>query len=237
MEKFTRDVEKILNIRLNPTQLKALSQYEKELLDWNKRFNLTAIRDSEEIHSKHFFDSLSCVLALNGNRSGRLIDVGTGAGFPGIPLKIALPQIELTLVESIGKKAEFCRHVVARLQLDQVTVTQKRVEELGQDPHFREKYDWAVARAVANLNTLAEYLLPLLKVGGLAIAQKGESGPLEAHKAEKAIRILGGRLRQLVQVHIPGVAETRYLVIIDKLAPTPVSYPRRVGIPSKKPIH
>lgn len=237
MEKFNRDVEKILNIRMNPGQLKALSLFEKELLEWNERFNLTAIRDSEEIHSKHFLDSLSCVLALNGNRSGRLIDVGTGAGFPGIPLKIALPQIELTLVESIGKKAEFCRHMVSLLQLDQVTIVQNRVEELGQDPLFREKYDWAVARAVANMNTLAEYLLPLLKVGGLAVAQKGESGPLEAHNAEKAIRILGGGLRQLLQVHIPGVAETRYLVVIDKLAATPATYPRRVGIPSKKPIH
>jgi 16S rRNA (guanine527-N7)-methyltransferase len=237
MEKFNRDVEKILNFRMKPGQLKALSLFEKELLEWNERFNLTAIRDSEEIHSKHFLDSLSCVLALNGNRSGRLIDVGTGAGFPGIPLKIALPQIELTLVESIGKKAEFCRHMVSLLQLDQVTIVQKRVEELGKDPLFREKYDWAVARAVANLNTLAEYLLPLLKVGGLAVAQKGESGPLEAHKAEKAIRILGGGLRQLLQVHIPGVAETRYLVVIDKLAATPATYPRRVGIPAKKPIH
>jgi 16S rRNA (guanine527-N7)-methyltransferase len=237
MEKFNHEVEKILNIRLNQGQLNALSLFERELLDWNERFNLTAIRDSDEIHSKHFLDSLSCVLALNGNRSGRLIDVGTGAGFPGIPLKIALPQVDLTLVESIGKKAEFCRHVVSLLQLEHVTILQKRVEELGQNPQFRESYDWAVARAVANLNTLAEYLLPLLKVGGLAIAQKGESGPLEAHKAEKAIRVLGGRFRQLLQVHIPGVAETRYLVVIDKIATTPATYPRRVGIPSKKPIH
>jgi 16S rRNA (guanine527-N7)-methyltransferase len=176
------------------------------------------------------------VLAWKANPPHRLIDVGTGAGFPGIPLKILYPSMKLTLVESVGKKAMFCQHIVSVLGLDGVEVIQKRVEDLGQNPQHREAYDWAVARAVAHLNVLSEYLLPLLKIGGRMLAQKGESGPAEAQSAEAAMKVLGGKLEQLIPVHLPGVADDRYLVVVEKVAATPPKYPRKPGIPSKQPL-
>ncbi len=236
MEKFKKEVQQLFGIHLNPRQAAAFEVYEKELLDWNSRFNLTAIRDSESIKHKHFLDSLSCSLAIKENHPFRMIDVGTGAGFPGIPLKIVYPKTVLTLIDSVGKKLEFCHHLVEKLELDQVEVKQGRAEELGQLSAYREKYDWAVARAVANLPTLVEYLLPLVKIGGTVIAQKGENGPCEAQSAENAIRLLGGRIRQLYKIELPGVAEDRYLVVVDKIAATPPQYPRRTGIPAKKPL-
>jgi 16S rRNA (guanine527-N7)-methyltransferase len=225
-----------LGLRLSHIQLAALALYERELVDWNTRFNLTAIRDPQGIHIKHFMDSLTCLLAMRASSTIKLIDIGTGAGFPGIPLKIILPKMQLTLVESVGKKAEFCRHVVKILDLQGVDVVQERAEALGQNPSYRERYDWAVARAVAILPVLAEYLLPLVRVGGSMLAMKGESGPAEAHVAEHALRVLGGHLRQLMPVTLPGVAEERYLVVIDKIAATPSGYPRKVGVPAKRPL-
>jgi len=236
MERLYQDAFNLLGVQLTQRQLAAFERYEQELLDWNARFNLTAIRDVEGVRTKHFLDSLTCVLAWRDNPPDSLVDVGTGAGFPGIPLKILQPSLRLTLVESVGKKAEFCRHVVCKLGLDRVEVIQARAEEVGQMPKQREQYSWAVARAVANLPILVEYLLPLVRIGGSVLAQKGESAPAEAQASERAIRLLGGRLRQLVKVHLPGVAEDRYLVIIDKVAATPPNYPRRVGLPAKKPL-
>jgi 16S rRNA (guanine527-N7)-methyltransferase len=236
MQVLNRYVRSQLGLRLSPSQQAILALYERELMDWNTRFNLTAIRDPEEVHIKHFLDSLTCLLAMRDTPLGRLIDIGTGAGFPGIPLKIMLPRVQLTLVESVGKKAEFCRHVVNILDLQGVEVIQQRAETIGQDPAHRERYDWAVARAVAILPVLAEYLLPLVRVGGSMLAMKGESGPAEAHSAEHAIKLLGGHLRQLLPVTLPGVAEERYLVVIDKVAATPAAYPRKVGIPAKRPL-
>ena len=214
----------------------ALITYERELLDWNQKFNLTAIRDVESIRTKHFLDSFSCVLAWKAKPPHHLVDVGTGAGFPGIPLKIIYPAMQLTLVESVGKKAMFCQHIVRVLGLEHVNVIQARAEALGQSPQHREKYDWAVARAVANLNVLSEYLIPLVKVGGMALAQKGESGPAEAQSAEKAMELLGGKLKQLIPVNLPGVADDRYLVVVEKIAATPPKYPRKPGIPMKQPL-
>jgi 16S rRNA (guanine527-N7)-methyltransferase len=236
MQELTRQIQLQLGLHLTRAQLSALSLYERELVDWNAHFNLTAIRDPQEIHIKHFLDSLTCSLVLREKSIGRLIDIGTGAGFPGIPIKILYPKMQLTLVESVGKKAEFCRHVVRILDLQGVDVVQERAESLGQHPSHREQYDWAVARAVAILPVLAEYLLPLVRVGGSMLAMKGESGPAEAHSAERALRVLGGHLRQLLPVTLPGVAEERYLVVIDKVAATPNGYPRKVGTPSKRPL-
>ena len=197
---------------------------------------MTAIRDGEGIRSKHFLDSLTCMLVWRDRPPERLIDIGTGAGFPGIPLKIIMPRLQLTLVESVGKKLEFCRHMVEVLGLENVTCLQARAEELGLAREHREKYDWAVARAVANLPVLAEYLLPLVRVGGGMLAQKGETGPAEAHKADRAIHVLGGRIKQLIPVLLPGVTEERFLVVVDKVSATPPGYPRRVGLPAKRPI-
>jgi len=236
MQVLSQYAHRQLGLHLSRSQLSALSLYERELVDWNTRFNLTAIRDPQEIHIKHFLDSLTCLLAIRETPIGKLIDIGTGAGFPGVPIKIIIPKMQLTLVESVGKKADFCRHVVKILDLQGVEVVQERAETIGQDPAYREHYDWAVARAVAILPVLAEYLLPLVRVGGSMLAMKGESGPAEAHSAEHALRVLGGHLRQLLQVTLPGVVEERYLVVIDKVAATPSGYPRKVGVPAKRPL-
>jgi 16S rRNA (guanine527-N7)-methyltransferase len=236
MEKLYIDCCKVIGLRLSEAQIGAFKVYEEELISWNEKMNLTAIRESEQIRSKHFLDSLTCMLVWGENRPASLIDVGTGAGFPGIPLKIVMPHLKLTLVESVGKKVRFCEHIVTKLNLENVTVIKARAEELGQDSKFRERFDWAVARAVANMSILAEYLIPLVRIGGGVIAQKGESGPAEAHKADHAIHVLGGRIRHLIPITLPSVVEERYLVVIDKKAATPKSFPRHVGIPSKKPL-
>jgi 16S rRNA (guanine527-N7)-methyltransferase len=236
METLARRTQELFHITLSPRQVAALTTYERELLDWNQRFNLTAIRDAESIRTKHFLDSFSCVLAWGTTPPRRLIDVGTGAGFPGIPLKILYPGMKLTLVESVGKKANFCQHIVRLLGLEGVEVLQSRAEQVGCMPEHREQHDWAVARAVANMNVLSEYLLPLVKVGGTMLAQKGESGPAETQSAEAAIHLLGGKLRQVIPISLPGVVDDRFLILIEKFAATPPKYPRKPGIPVKKPL-
>ncbi|HLC02110.1 MAG TPA: 16S rRNA (guanine(527)-N(7))-methyltransferase RsmG [Anaerolineales bacterium] len=227
----------LLNVSLSRRQLQAFEVYAGLLIDWNARSNLTAITKPGDIAVKHFLDSLTCLLAMGTSpNAGRLIDVGSGAGFPGLPIKIACPQLRVTLVESTRKKVEFCQRVVENLGLKDVEVIHGRGEEVGHWDTHREAYDWAVARAVATLPVLVEYLLPFARVGGLAIAQKGETGLAEAHAAEAGLRILGGRIRQLVPVHLPRVAETRYLVVMEKEAATPLDYARRPGIPAKRPL-
>ena len=236
MDSLIQDAKTLFNVHLTARQVVALVNYEKELMEWNQKFNLTAIRDVESIRTKHFLDSYSCVLAWKANPPQRLIDVGTGAGFPGIPLKIIYPTMQVTLVESVGKKAMFCQHVIQTLGLEGIEVLHSRAEDVGQNPVHREAYDWAVARAVANLNILSEYLLPLVKLGGTMLAQKGETGPVEAQAAEKAMKILGGKLKQLIPVNLPGVVDDRFLVLVDKVAATPPKYPRKAGIPMKTPL-
>lgn len=236
MEHLIAGARALLQLDLTPAQVAAFETYAAELRAWNERFNLTAITDPEGIQVKHFLDSLSLLTVLPANAAGRLIDVGTGAGFPGLPLKIMLPDLRLTLVEATGKKVTFCEAVAATLGLREVTVVKARAEEIGQDPAHRAQYDWAVARAVAPLPVLAEYLLPLVRVGGQAIAQKGQSAPAEVETAAAAVQRLGGRWAQTRPVALPGVAEARYLVVYDKVAATPPAYPRRVGVPSKTPL-
>ena len=236
MEKLIHEAQALFNVHLVGRQVLALGAYEKELMSWNEKFNLTAIRDVEGIRVKHFLDSFSCVLAWKANPPSRLIDVGTGAGFPGIPLKILYPSMHVTLVESVGKKAAFCQHIVEVLRLDGVDILNTRAETVGQDSRHREGYDWAVARAVANMSVLSEYLLPLVKVGGTVLAQKGESGPAEAQSAEKAMKLVGGKLQQLIPLNLPGVVEDRYLVLVDKVHATPPNYPRKAGTPAKEPL-
>jgi 16S rRNA (guanine527-N7)-methyltransferase len=236
MEKLVQDARALFNVHLTGRQVIALTTYERELIEWSQKFNLTAIRDVAGIRTKHFLDSFSCVLAWKANPPANLIDIGTGAGFPGIPLKIIYPNTKVTLVESVGKKAMFCQHIVSLLGLEKVNVINSRAEDLGQMREHREAYDWGVARAVANMRVLAEYLLPLVQVGGMMVAQKGESGPAEVHAAEKAIKLLGGEVRQLMPVTLPGVVEERHLVLVDKVAATPPGYPRKPGIPAKKPL-
>jgi 16S rRNA (guanine527-N7)-methyltransferase len=236
MEKLVHAAQELFHIHLTGRQVMSLVTYERELLDWNQKFNLTALKDTESIRIKHFLDSFSCVLAWGANPPHYLVDVGTGAGFPGLPLKILYPAMRTTLVESVGKKAMFCEHIVRMLGLENVQVIKARAEEVGQKPEHREKYDYAVARAVAGMNVLSEYLLPLVRMGGTMLAQKGESGPAEAQSAEKVMKLLGGKLQQVIQVNLPGVADDRYLVIVNKSHATPPKYPRKPGVPMKQPL-
>ncbi len=236
MQELAQLAYQLLGYRLSRRQLQAFSRYEELLLEWNAHLNLTAIRNAEMIRIKHFLDSLTCLLAMKELTNQRVIDIGTGAGFPGIPLKIAYPSIALTLVESVGKKAAFCETIVRELGFSSVTILAMRAEETAHLPEHRERYDWAIARAVAALPTLVEYLLPLVRIGGAALAMKGESAAAEVHQAERAIEILGGKVRKLIPVQLPQVPEDRYLVVIDKIAATPPRYPRKAGTPEKRPL-
>lgn len=225
-----------LGVELSGAQLACMETYANLLVEWNKRFNLTAITDPAEIETKHFLDSLTPLLVMIDPAGQQVVDVGTGAGFPGLVLKIACPRMPVTLVESTEKKAEFCRTVIEKLDLPQARVVNQRAEAVGHEPAHREAYRWAVARAVAKLDVLAEYLLPLLQVGGHAIAQKGDTAIAESQEAESAIELLGGRLVQILPIDLPRVAETHHLVVLEKIAATPDQYPRRPGIPAKRPL-
>lgn len=228
--------DSLFGIRLNPRQMEAFDWYAGELQAWNERFNLTSVTDRNQIEIKHFLDSLSCLTAMHPRPGERIVDIGTGAGFPGIPIRIACSRVHLVLVESIGKKAQFVQHVVDQLELTNVVVINSRAEQVGKLPEYRESFDWAVARAVAVLPTLLEYLLPLVKVGGGAIAQKGDTAPAEAQSAADALEVLGGELEEIIPVELPSVTETRHLVVVLKTAATPAQYPRRPGVPGKRPL-
>jgi len=237
MKRLVDGAQQLLGLTLTQRQRQAFHLYHNELVSWNARFNLTAITDTEGIQIRHFLDSLSCLLAFDTVRQGQsLIDVGTGAGFPGLPLKIVYPALRLTLVEATGKKTDFLRHIVKLLDLRDVTVVHARAEQVGHDPLHREVYDWVTARAVAAMPTLIEYLLPLCRLGGHCLAQKGEDAAAEVTSAEPAVLLLGGRLSRLVPVELPGLAETRHLVVIEKVARTPDKYPRPPGRPAKRPL-
>jgi len=236
MEELTRYANELLGLRISPAQITAFKTYENELINWNQRFNLTAITDPVKIRIKHFLDSLTCILAIRNSNQDRVVDVGSGAGFPGIPLKIVFPSMQLTLIESVGKKANFCRHMIALLGLINVEVMNERVEVVATQDAYRQQYDWALARAVAPMPVLMEYLLPLVKIGGKALLMKGESGPIEAQESEYATHLMGGRLKQIIPVTLPGVEDQRYLITVEKIAATPEQYPRKVGTPLKKPL-
>ena len=196
VNELVKHVQNLLGFRLSAWQVNAFCKYEHELLSWNDRVNLTAVREPEQIRIKHFLDSLTCLQVIREAQAVKLIDVGTGAGFPGLPMKIVNPNLQLTLVESVGKKTNFCQHMVRTLGLEGVKVVQERVETLGQMNEHRQRYDWATARAVAVMPILVEYLLPLVKVGGGVVAMKGENAPAETQTSEHAIRLLGGHLRK-----------------------------------------
>jgi 16S rRNA (guanine527-N7)-methyltransferase len=228
-----------LGLSLNAAQLDLFQRYYQELLAWNERVNLTTIVEWEAVQVQHLLDSLACALVLPAaarQSPYAIVDVGAGAGFPGLPLRILLPQSRLTLIESVGKKAAFLRHVTALLRLDRVEVLAVRAEEAGRDPAHRQAYDLAVARAVATMATLAEYCLPLVRPGGLLVAQKGREVEEEVSAAGPALQILGGRLREVRPVQLPGLESPRHLVVVEKVQPTPERFPRRPGLPAKRPL-
>lgn len=221
-------------LELSPRQLDQFASYAAELRRWNERVNLTAIVDEREVAVRHFLDSLRLALSWgDGPRS--LVDIGAGAGFPGLPLKILRPELRLTMVESVGKKATFLEHVVAELGLADVTVLVARGEALGRQPEHREHYDVAAARAVAELRVLAEYLLPLCRIGGRMLAPKGGRIDDELEAARPAIGMLGGRIAPVESVLLPDV-DPRTLVVVDKIRPTPAEYPRPIGVAARRPL-
>lgn len=219
---------------LTVTQLDQFATYTNELQRWNERINLTAITEPKAISVRHFLDSLYCALFW-GEMPDSLIDIGSGAGFPGVPLKLLRPELRLTLVESVGKKAAFLEHLVGGLGLEGVTVLAQRAEEVGRDPQHRAEYAVVTARAVADLRVLAEYCLPLLRVGGRFLAPKGADVSAEVAAMAQALQILGGELLAIEPVTLPGV-EPRSLVVCMKVAPTPPEYPRAVGLPARRPL-
>lgn len=224
-----------LGVDLAADQLERFARFAELLIDWNGRFNLTSIVDPRDIVIKHFLDSLS-VLTVLPPEAKYVIDVGAGAGLPGLAIKIARPGLTLTLLEATRKKCEFLAALRTELKLYNVTVVNARAEDAGRDPDHREAYDVAVARAVADLPVLAEFLLPFVKVGGVAIAQKSKDIGAEVDRADTAILLLGGLNADVVRVTVPGLPDERNLIVIEKLVETPEEYPRRTGIPSKKPI-
>jgi 16S rRNA (guanine527-N7)-methyltransferase len=235
--KLPQAARDLLGVELTAEQQQVFASYAHELAEWNgTRVNLTAITEPLAVEMRHFLDSLTVLRAVAFPPQTKVIDVGAGAGFPGVPLRIVCPQIQLALLEATGKKVAFLEHIVQHLNLSNVQVINARAEEAGQNPAQRERYDVVVARAVAHMPILAEYLLPLCRVGGRCVALKGESAAAEISAAENAFRLLGGRLAQLTPIELPHVAETHYLVVIEKVAATPPHYPRRPGIPSKKPL-
>jgi len=233
-------------LSLSPAQIETFQRYAEQLLEWNQRFNLTAVTDPEQVETRHFLDSLSCLQALTAisaeplaswlARSLQALDIGTGAGFPGLPLKIVWPNLKLTLLESRQKKVRFLEHIVADLGLTTVTAVRDRAETLAHHPEHREAYDLVMGRAVAELPVLLEYALPFCRRGGMVLAQKGEAATAEAIASDRALAILGGELRRIVPVEIPGLAETRHIMVVEKTAQTPDRYPRRPGMPKKRPL-
>lgn len=227
-----------LGLNLSSSQLEQFSVYYRELVDWNRRVNLTAITDYQEVQVKHFLDSLTITLAWQpkSGAENRVIDVGTGAGMPGIPLKILFPDIRLVLLDATARKAVFLEHLKQRLGLENVEVVVGRAEEVAHHAQYREKFDLVVSRAVAALPALVELTLPFCAIGGCFIAQKKGAVDSEIIQSARAINLMGGSLREVKRVELEEFADKRQLVIIDKVSPTPENYPRRPGIPAKRPL-
>ncbi|MBI4336785.1 MAG: 16S rRNA (guanine(527)-N(7))-methyltransferase RsmG [Chloroflexi bacterium] len=227
-----------LGVVLTPAQIEHLERYAQLLAEWNQRFNLTSARALERAEVVHFLDSLSVAAALPAGvtAGGCLADIGSGAGFPGLPLKLAFPACAVTLVESVGKKARFLCHVVESLGLQSVQVVAGRAEEAARRPDLRERFDAVLARALGKLPVALELTLPFAKVGGLVVLPKQGDFQAELEGAQKALDLLGGALLRVQAVTVPGLEGPRALVVVQKIAPTPEQYPRRPGIPAKRPL-
>lgn len=238
MEKeFNQKIKEYANeigILLDEKQINQFYKYQQLLLEWNEKINLTAITDQEEIILKHFIDSLTIAKYIEKNT--KLIDVGTGAGFPGIPLKIIREDIEVTLLDSLNKRVNFLNEVIKELELSKIQTIHSRVEDFGKNKKYRETFDYATSRAVANLSTLSEYLMPLVKLKGACICMKGSAVEDEIKQSQKAISILGGAMELVDKFQLPKSDIDRNVVLLRKEKLTPMKYPRKAGLPAKEPI-
>ena len=232
-EKLIINVDK-LGINLSEIQLKQFYNYMNLLIEWNKKVNLTAITEPDEIILKHFVDSLTISKYISDGT--KVVDVGTGAGFPGIPLKIVRQDVDITLLNSLQKRINFLDEVINELDLEKITTIHSRVEDLAKIKEYREKIDLAVSRAVANLSTLLEYMLPFVKENGLCICMKGPNITQEVEDSKKAIEILGGKIEKIEKINLPGSEIERNIILIRKINKTPNKYPRKAGMPAKQPI-
>ncbi|MCD8326214.1 MAG: 16S rRNA (guanine(527)-N(7))-methyltransferase RsmG [Lachnospiraceae bacterium] len=222
------------HIELTEVQKRQFLLYYQLLIQWNDVMNLTAITDFDEVCEKHFADSISLVNVLDVSKCSSMVDVGTGAGFPGIPLKIVFPHLEVTLIDSLQKRVNFLNEVIRQLNLENINALHGRAEDFAHQIAFREKYDLCVSRAVANMNTLSEYCLPFVKTGGVFVPYKSQKGLDEIDNATKAITVLGGKYQGKTEFLLGE--EYRVLFAIEKIKPTPKKYPRKAGLPAKDPL-
>lgn len=232
-EKFISEVNKI-SVELNEVQLEQFRLYYEMLVEKNKVMNLTGITDWDEVLEKHFLDSISLIRAVDLNQKLTVMDMGTGAGFPGIPLKIAFPNLKVTLADSLNKRVLFLQEVIDALKLEDIEAIHGRAEDLARDKKYREQYDISVSRAVANLSTLSEYCLPFVKIGGQFISYKSGEIEEEVNESKSAVFLLGGKVKDIVKFELGESG--RSFIVIDKVKGTPKTYPRKAGTPSKKPL-
>ena len=225
---------KQIDIEFDDKQINQFYDYMNLLLEWNEKINLTAIVEPEEVILKHFIDSLTINKYIEKNKT--IADVGTGAGFPGIPLKIYRPDLNVTLVDSLNKRINFLNEVIDKLDLKEISTVHSRVEDFGRDKKYRESFDYVTARAVANLTTLSEYLIPITKVNGKCICMKGNDVKEEITNSKNAINLLGGKISKIDEFKLPNSDISRNVIIIDKMKNTPNKYPRKAGIPAKEPL-
>ena len=231
-----KDCADKFNITITDDELAKFDKYFRLLIEWNEKINLTAITEPHEVAVKHMIDSLSCHDEKIFAENAHIIDVGTGAGFPGIPLKIYRPDLKVTLLDSLQKRIKFLDEVIITLGLKDITCVHARAEEGARQKQHREKYDVAVSRAVARLSVLAEYTLPYVKVSGCLVALKGAKFAEEADEAKRAVAMLGGEIEDVRPIHLPTLDDKRAIIIVRKTKPTPKTYPRKAGTPERKPL-
>ncbi len=226
---------KSINLELSNLQKQQFIDYYEMLVERNKVMNLTAITDFSEVITKHFIDSLSLIRVISPSNQ-KVIDIGTGAGFPGIPLKIAFPELDVLLLDSLNKRLVFLEEVIVKLKLDKIKTLHGRAEDYGKNPVYREQYDICVSRAVAKLSALSEYCLPYVKKGGVFISYKSGKAEEELLEAGNAIKLLGAQKEKVDSFHLPGTDMERVFIVLKKIANTPGNYPRNAGKPSKEPL-
>lgn len=237
-EKLMREELSEFSIELSELQLHQFYQYFELLVEWNKVMNLTTITEMEDVVTKHFVDSLSLVKVLPDLKSEQvqILDMGTGAGFPGIPLKIVFPELEITLLDSLNKRINFLNEVIEQLGLKKIKAVHGRAEDYGRNREYREKYDYCVSRAVANLSTLSEYCMPYVKISGAFIPYKSGKIEEELNQAKGAVKLLGGKIEEVITFMLPKTDVERSFIVVRKKEGTSKKYPRKAGLPGKEPL-